>query len=120
MKRRNPRPPKDLAILAGPTEDGKGARMLRLKQGELSAGELRPVREGQPLGKQELVRLHPLHARSPVCEVEVLHAPQRETETHPRNGPARVSNRRYRHNWSHVFAPPGKAKRGSGGDWSVN
>src|SRR6476659_3701607 len=68
-KPRKRKPPQDVAILHGPTEDGEGARVLRLKQGTLYAGEVRPVREGQSIEQHELVRLKPLREDSPVCEV---------------------------------------------------
>lgn len=107
--------PKDVAIVSGPTEDGQGARVLRFKEGEVFAGEVRPMREGQPIDHHEIVRLRPLHERSPVCEVEVLHAgPARDSH----GGPARVATDRYRRNWSAVFGSPGnKAKKP---DFSVN
>lgn len=110
-------PPRDLAFLQGPTEDGKGARVLRLRDGELSAGEIRPAREGEPVTDRELVRLKPLGEGGPVCEVEVLHAPERPArpgDDKPSQGPARVSTESYRKNWSAVFGA--KKKR----DYSVN
>jgi hypothetical protein len=108
--------PKDIAILHGPTEDGEGARLLRLKGGEVWSGEIRPAREGQPVDQHELVRLRPLHPNLPVCEVEVLHAPK-PSEARASSGPARVSNARYRENWSDVF---GGGRRKARPDWSVN
>lgn len=114
--RREPKPkPKDIAILHGPTEDGEGARLLRLKDGEVWSGEVRPAREGQSVSNQELVRLRPLHPQLPICEVEVLHAPAPAPEPRPNSGPARVSNQRYRQNWNAIFGKP-KART----DWSVN
>ena len=80
--------PKDIAILHGPTEDGQGARVLRFKEGNVYAGEVRPVREGQSIGHQELVRLRPLDPDVPVCEVEVLHAPGPTTGRRPRPNPS--------------------------------
>jgi hypothetical protein len=93
--------PDDVALLSGPTEDGEGARLLRFKHGEVYAGEVRPAREGQPLGQRELVRLRPLHDRVPLCAVDVLHAPDAQGE---RSGPARVATERYRRNWDAVFS----------------
>jgi hypothetical protein len=114
--------PRDLAILQGPTEDGKGARVLRLKDGELSAGEIRPAREGEPITDRELVRLKPISEGAPICEVEVLHAPAARVPAvnnagaaaKPGPGPAQVATDSYRKNWSAVFG--GKRKR----DYSVN
>ena len=120
-----PRAPKDIAILNGPTEDGQGARVVRIREGEVSAGEIRPVREGESINQSEVVRLKPLDREQRVCEVEVLHAPQGEkaepadAAAAPRRrnhtpGPVRVSNPTYRKNWSAIFES--KNKR----DWSVN
>lgn len=100
--------PQDVALVSGPTEDGQGARVLRFKEGAVFAGEVRPVREGQPIEHHELVRLRPLHERVPLCEVEVLHAPAASGRG---NGPARVATDSYRRNWGAVFgAPAGKKK----------
>jgi len=96
--------------------------VLRLKDGALSVGEIRPAKEGEPLADRELVRLTPLDEGAPVCEVEVLHAPAPRTPSEapaeatgkPAPGPARVSSESYRKNWSTVFGA--KRKR----DFSVN
>jgi hypothetical protein len=125
---------KDIAILSGPTEDGQGARVLRIRQGTVSAGEIRPVKEGEAITHNEVVRLHPIDADQRVCEVEVLHDPAlprdkqdnapnaREAEAAPKTATssrrARVSTPNYRKNWSTIFEQ--KGKRGSKTDWSVN
>jgi hypothetical protein len=128
MKAMNPKPPRtrrtsDIAILQGPTEDGLGARVVRVKDGAVSAGEVRPAREGEPLAQRELVRLKPLHAELPICEVEVLHGPAEpapsanssSSSSKASPGPARVATDTYRKNWGTVFGA--KRKRG---DYSVN
>lgn len=119
----NPKPPRtrrksDIAILQGPTEDGLGARVVRVKDGTVSAGEVRPAREGEPLDQRELVRLTPVQEQLPICEVEVLHAPEPPAagaagKASP--GPAQVATDTYRKNWSAVFGA--KRKRS---DYSVN
>ena len=95
--------------------------MLRLKQGTLYAREVRPVREGQAIAHHELVRLRPLHERSPVCEVEVIHEPRAGAVAAKRRaqGPARVANDSYRKNWNTIFGAH-RNKRTLGDDWSVN
>jgi hypothetical protein len=121
------RAPKDIAILNGPTDDGHGARVVRIREGEVSAGEIRPVKEGESINQSEVVRLKPLDREQRVCEIEVLHAPQGEhaqsaehaKDKPPRRrshtpGPVRVSNPTYRKNWSAIFES--KKKR----NWSVN
>jgi hypothetical protein len=126
--------PRDVALLTGPTPDGEGAQLLRLKEGTLMAGELRPMREGQPLNGAELVRLQPMHPKLPVCAVETLHAPKaaagRATRTRGgdgrseaaaeaarRQGPARVSTDAYRKNWNAVF---GTRRKKPDADYSLN
>ena len=115
-----------MALVAGPTADGEGAHLLRGKDGQVSAGELRPAREGQPVQEGgELVRLTPMHEQLPICAVETLYgggdegAPAKRPPSRPRReggGPARVSTERYRKNWNAVFGKP--KKRGK--DWSLN
>lgn len=136
MKKKAKAAARDIAVLHGPTEDGKGARLLRFRGDTVTAAEIRPAREGQPLGQSELVRLKPLHSELPVCEIEVLHAPaaaEAEPDTEPeaasasasaptRSGPARVSTQRYRRNWNAVFGEKTGRERGRGDepDYSVN
>jgi hypothetical protein len=107
--------PKDIALLHGPTEDGKGARVVRFKEGAVFAGEVRPLRDGQPIDRHEVVRLRPLAGRGPLCEVEVLQAPEPRRES---AGPARVASNSYRRNWNAVFGAPGRKKAKT--DWSIN
>ncbi|MDH5670531.1 MAG: hypothetical protein OEZ06_00170 [Myxococcales bacterium] len=137
-RKRSKKPLTDVALLSGPTEDGRGARMLRYKEGALYAGEIRPAREGQALGGQELVRLEPLHEELPLCRVEVLHggdgdgkasateaAGAGRPEGHPAagnqgrkqgSGPARIATDSYRKNWAAVFGGARKKRT----DYSVN
>ena len=63
----------DVALLYAPTEDGKGARVVRARGGTLETGEVRPVRDGQHIGQGELVRLSPRADAPCVCDVEILH-----------------------------------------------
>ena len=41
----------DVALLYAPTDDGKGARVLRARDGAFEAGEVRPVVDGQPTSR---------------------------------------------------------------------
>jgi hypothetical protein len=114
------KPAPDFAILGGPTEDGEGTHLVRFRDGSISAGELRPVKEGEPVTHRELVRLHPIDAERRVMRVETLHAPPAlppESPTPSLSRPARVSNERYPKNYDAIF----DAKRSKkDGDWSVN
>lgn len=114
--------PSDIAILHSPTEDGRGARVVRIRDGEVSAGEIRPVREGEAVNQSEVVRLRPMAEDARVCEVEVLHAPEAAAKAEQRgasSGPARVSTANYRKNWSAIFEPEGEKKKPKS-EWSVN
>jgi hypothetical protein len=91
----------DVALLYAPTADEKGARFVRARNGQLQAGEVRPLAEGQSLSGQELVRMHPRSEMPNLCDVEVIHPaekPMRDTQ-----GPAQVASERYRTNWENTF-----------------
>jgi hypothetical protein len=130
--REAPAAPSDIAILHSPTEDGRGARVVRIRDGEVSAGEIRPVREGEAVNQSEVVRLRPMEQDARVCEVEVLHAPDTSAQPEQRSassGPARVTTPNYRKNWSAIFEPevPHVKEEGAGAgmkrsksEWSVN
>src|SRR2546423_5035730 len=114
---------RDVALLYAATDDGKGARVLRSRDGTLEAGEMRPAADGQPLLHGELVRLSPRKDAPCVCDVEVLHAtPQAAPDddassSAARRGPAQVASDDYRLNWDRIFGMP--ARRGKR-DQSVN
>ena len=120
-----PKRPTDVAILNGPTDDGEGAKVLRFREDSVSAGEVRPMREGAPLNDRELVRLRPLGPQG-VCEVEVVHDGQSEAGqpgSAGRNkalssGPAQVATDAYRKNWSQVFRP--RKRKKTPRDFSIN
>lgn len=117
--RKPSKPPPDFAILGGPTEDGEGTHLVRIKEGSISTGEIRPVKEGEPVTHRELVRLHPVDPERRVMRVETLHAPETPPEA-PRESqslsrPARVSNERYRKNYDAIFEAKRPKKK-----WDVN
>jgi hypothetical protein len=117
--RKPKKPAPDFAILGGPTEDGEGTHLVRFRDGAVTAGEIRPVKDGEPVRHRELVRLHPVDGERGVMRVETLHAPEalpeRSEAAPPRSRPARVSNERYRKNYEAIFEAAKKR-----GDWSVN
>jgi hypothetical protein len=116
---------KDVALLYAPTDDGKGARILRSRNGNIEAGEVRPAKDGQPLQGAELVRLEPRADASCLCDVHVLHAGERSDASapvpapavEPNGRPAQVATDDYRLNWDRVF---GAAKRPKKPDTSLN
>jgi hypothetical protein len=96
----------DVAILCGPTDDGQGAKVLRAQRGVLSAGEVRPAKDGAPLNGAELVRLRPRQGAARVCDVEVLHAgADASPNAASLDRPAQVATRDYRRNWDRIFGP---------------
>ena len=109
---------RDVALLYAPTEDGKGARVVRARDGSLETGEVRPVRDGQPLNHGELVRLSPRADAPCICDVEVLHAPaavpapsNEPAALATRGRPAQVASDDYRMNWDRIFSSGRRAKR---------
>jgi hypothetical protein len=102
---------RDVAVVYAPTDDGKGARILRSRDGALEAGEVRPVKNGQPIIRGEVVRLVPRSETPCVCDVEVLHeqpAPEASQDvapqaSQPTGRPAQVATEDYRLNWDRIF-----------------
>jgi hypothetical protein len=109
--------PFDVVMLHGPTDDGGGTKIVRARPGKIEAGEIRPVREGQPLGSGEVVTLAPREGMPRVCDVSVL----RESQAAPTDargaGPAQVATRAYRDSWERIFGGDGE---GDGSDAALN
>jgi hypothetical protein len=93
-----PQEKKDIVVLGGPTDDGKGTRVVRLKEESISVGEVRALEEGKPI-TGEVVKLTPVQER--VCSVETLYAPPQESRS--TNKPAQVANNAYRKGWDAIF-----------------
>lgn len=109
----------DVVLLHGRTDDGEGLRGIRSRPGRLEMAEIRPARDGRPIGKAEVVRLRPRPEMPLLCDVEVQYAPGGEAKadspgtpeherTKPRSGPPRVASDLYRRNWDLIF---GAARR---------
>ena len=100
--------PLDVVLLQGPTDDGKGAQVLRARGERLEVGEVRPMREGCPLSpKGEIVRLTPRREMPGLFNVQVEHAmgdPPSELPA-PKAGPAQVATDAYRQSWERTFGP---------------
>ena len=96
----------DVVMVHGATEDGAGARVLRARPGRLDAGEVRPLREGKPLGSGEVVRLERREGAPALYDVHVEHAIQ---AARPTVGPAQVATDAYRQSWERTFGRGGNA-----------
>lgn len=113
----------DVVLLHSPTETGDGIRVVRKRQDTIELGELRPMREGQPI-HGDVVRLTPRedHALLFDCEVVVPSQARSEPlETKPspapaappperrepaklsHKGPPRVTSDAYRGGWDAIF-----------------
>lgn len=104
------KPDSDVALLYARTDDGDGYRMLRAREGKIESGEVRPVKEGQPIHGGELVKLKPREEAPWLCDVEVAC----ELPTRKGTGPARVTSDAYRQNWGRIFSSS------EGGDKKLN
>jgi hypothetical protein len=98
----------DVVLLQGPTEDGEGIRVLRARENRLETGEVRPMKEGQPLLSGEVVKLMP-RPDTRVCDVQVLAKIGAGDAAKPAQlGPAQVATREYRESWDRIFGEPAK------------
>ena len=73
MKVDAPKPDRtDVALITGPTDDNKGARIVRLKDDEVTVGEVRALEEGKPI-QGEVLKLTPRKDNANVCDVAVVY-----------------------------------------------
>jgi hypothetical protein len=98
----------DVVLVHGATGDGEGARVLRARPGHVEAGEVRPLREGQPLSPGgEVVRLVERTGAPCVYDVKVdyqVPAAPPPPAARAANGPPQVSTPAYRESWDRTFA----------------
>lgn len=115
----------DVVLLHSPTESGDGIRVVRKRKDAIEVGELRPMKEGQPI-HGEVVKLtaRPEHDMLFDCEVLVpsqgrSDAASNEGASAPaasaapkepeaaralsHKGPPRVSSDAYRGGWEAIF-----------------
>jgi hypothetical protein len=100
----------DVVLVHGATGDGEGARVLRARQGHIEAGEVRPLREGQPLVPGgEVVRLVERTGTPCLYDVKVdyqVPAAPPPPVARAASGPPQVSTPAYRESWDRTFAAP--------------
>jgi hypothetical protein len=96
-------------IVGGPSEDGQGVSILRVREDRVEAGELRAATEGKPI-VGELVKLTPRAEHQRLFDVEVLARGPRPKPTEARGrahkGPPRVASGSYRSGWDRIFGSP--------------
>lgn len=113
----------DLVLFHSPTESGDGIRVIRKRDDAVELGELRPMREGQPI-HGDVVRLTPREEHALLFDCEVVVPSPRPKEPPPppaqeppevkqlsHKGPARVTTDAYRGGWEAIF---GGKRTGSG------
>jgi hypothetical protein len=100
----------DVVMLHGKTDDGEGARVLRARPGRLEGGEVRPLRDGKPLAKGEIVSLARRKDAPALYDVKVEHVvgahdapPSSPSPSKSAPGPAQVATPAYRDNWERIF-----------------
>ncbi|MCL2779299.1 MAG: hypothetical protein FWD73_14990 [Polyangiaceae bacterium] len=100
------KPSSDVVVLGPPTSDGHGVHVLRARNDRVEAGELRALREGQPI-VGEIVSLEPRKDQPRICDVRESWSPKpRATSASalpPHKGPAQVSTTAYRDGWDEIF-----------------
>jgi hypothetical protein len=105
--------PTDVVFVHGPTPSG--VQITRLREDRVEAGELRPMKEGQPIAG-EVVKLSRREESDRLFDVEVLAKvaskapPPTDEPARDRKGPSRVSNERFRANWDIVFGASSRKK----------
>lgn len=101
-----------MVAICGVTQDRKGLSVLRSRDEKVEFGEMRPLKEGQPISS-DLVRLKP-RAESPwLCDVvtEYKHPTADHAPSPSRAGPAQVATDVYRDNWDAIWARRSGVKR---------
>ncbi len=95
----------DVVLVHGKTADGEGASVLRARPGRIEAGEVRPLRDGQPLaGGGEVVRLAARAGTPNVYDVDVqCEVPKSSASPSEGAGPPQVATLAYRESWERTF-----------------
>lgn len=93
----------DVVLLGPKTADGNGIHVLRARSERVEAGELRALREGQPISG-EIVKLEPRKDMPLVCDVRESWTPPKTAAAAPvHKGPAQVATTAYRERWDEIF-----------------
>lgn len=102
----------DVVYVHGQTETG--VQITRLRDDRLESGELRPMKDGQPI-IGEVVTLSPRKEHERLFDVQVLAKgpkPNAKNDVAATNhkGPPRVTSESYRSNWDMIFATKKKGE----------
>jgi hypothetical protein len=111
---------RDVVLVQGVTEDLKGLRVIRARDQGIEAGEVRPLKEGQPI-TSDVVKLHPRKEAPFLCDVETTYSVAQTASRAEgtasstkgfgapggrptKAGPAQVASQTYRENWDAIWA----------------
>lgn len=111
----------DVVLVHGVTEDRQGLKVIRARESGIEVGEVRPLKEGQPLN-QDVVKLTPRPEAPYLCDVKTEFSAEEaaaartnrgefatrdEANKKPQpsqKGPAQVATNTYRDNWDVIWA----------------
>lgn len=102
--------PKDVVFVHGQTPNGLGIARLRedaAGEGRVELGELRPLKEGQPL-VGEVVRLTQREESDRLFDVDVIMRSPAPAQALGHKGPPRVTSNAFRTHWDDVFGDKSK------------
>lgn len=113
----NTKKSKDAILIHGVSQDGETMAVLRAREDRVEAGVLRAVKEGEPVGSGEVLKLTPRPEFPLLCDVEVQVPAGAINATGGSDGAARESTRgrpaqvatdTYRENWDAIWRKPSK------------
>ncbi|MBX3125944.1 MAG: hypothetical protein KF718_04480 [Polyangiaceae bacterium] len=97
--------PRDVVVLGRPTEDGQGTQVLRIREGRVETGAVRPLEHGKSIGRGEIVKLTPRPELPAVCDVQVeLDLEGAIAAARTGVGPPQVATERYRESWDRIWS----------------
>ena len=108
---------KDAILIHAVSQDGETMAVLRTREDRVEAGVLRAVKEGEPVGAGELLKLTPRPEFPLLCDVEVqvpagainaAGGSDGAPRVASRGRPAQVATDSYRENWDAIWRKPGK------------
>lgn len=95
-------PKPDVLFVHSPVEKGDGFRVIRANTEGVQVGEIRSVKEGEPI-KGDLVKLKPRKEHKRLFDVETMMAQSETQPALPLGRPAQVATDDYRRNWDAIF-----------------
>ncbi len=100
----------DVMLVHSKTADGEGAVVLRKKGEDLSIGEVRPLKEGQPV-HGDVVRLEQREEHPALFDVHTELEVGTKTPSRAHAGPARVASGQYRAGWESLWGRGRRRKK---------